>query len=34
MDNICYNILFHICEYVDLNDIINFDSYQNNLMKF
>ena len=23
MDNICYDILFHICEYLDLNNIIN-----------
>ena len=23
MDNLCYDILFHICEYVDLNDVIN-----------
>ena len=23
MDNICYDILFHICEYLDLNDMIN-----------
>ena len=23
MDNICYDILFHICEYLDLNDMMN-----------
>ena len=23
MDNICYDILFHICEYLDLNNMMN-----------
>src|SRR5271154_1517976 len=23
MDNMCYDVLFHICEYLDLNNIMN-----------
>ena len=40
MDHICYDILFHICEYLDLTDIINVrfistqfdDVYNDNLL--
>ena len=31
---ISYDELFHIFEYLDLSDIINVNSYQNNLMIF